>query len=72
MFGGSENDPEAILDQNLKKTYPKLELNIYNQDRKAAVDSFRCYWQIDTMIKTRNIKLFPLVEGITIPIDDSE
>ena len=39
-------------------------LNIYNQDRKAAVKSFICYWQINFMIRMRSYGQFPLVEGI--------
>ena len=50
-------------------TYPNAELNIYSQDRKAAVDSFSCYWQIDNMIKQREFGFFPLVEDVLIKID---
>ena len=38
-------DPEIQLDQRIVDTYgDKGILNIFNQDRKAALDSFRCYW----------------------------
>lgn len=49
-------------------------LNIYNQDRKAAVDSFTCYWQISTIRRTRQYKLFPLIEGddVVIELNDKE
>mmetsp|Transcript_24004 Transcript_24004/g.36885 ORF Transcript_24004/g.36885 Transcript_24004/m.36885 type:complete len:129 (+) Transcript_24004:2-388(+) len=40
---GKSSDPSVLLDNALAKTYGTF-LNIYNQDRKAAVDSFKCYW----------------------------
>lgn len=44
-----ENDPKVKLQRDLDKTYGG-KLDVYNQDRKAAIDSFRCYWQIDYMM----------------------
>lgn len=46
MFGAL--NPAQLLERDLIKTYGEEgKLNIYNQDRKAAIDSFTCYWQID-------------------------
>ena len=47
-------------------------LNIWNQDRKAAVNSFMCYWQIDYMIRDRSYGNFPLLEGIKIDLDKKD
>jgi hypothetical protein len=44
-----ENDLKASYGINDKKL---TILNIYNQDRKQAIDSFKCYWQIDSMIQS--------------------
>ena len=67
------SDPKIVLERKLCETYgPKGILNLYSQDRKAAVDSFRCYWQIDQMIISRNFGSFPLVENVKIQVDDEE
>ena len=56
-------DPSVLLDIELQESYGKnQQLNIYNQDRKAAVDSFKCYWQIDSMIQSRCFSNFPLID----------
>lgn len=52
---------EQNIHKEIIKTYgmrgsseeEKIVLNIYNQDRKAVVDSFTCYWQISTIRRTR-------------------
>jgi hypothetical protein len=72
MFANS-TDPAVILEKALIETYGKAaEINIYNQDRKATLDSFMCYWQIDHMIKARSFGSFPLVENVLIYIDPEE
>ena len=44
-------DPAVKLENDLIETYGVAgHINIYNQDRKATLDSFMCYWQIDHMI----------------------
>lgn len=69
----NNSDPAVILSKKLLETYgDQGTLNIYNHDRKAAVDSFKCYWQIDNMIKSRNYGNFPLIENTVIPIDPAE
>ena len=69
----SANDPETILQLKIEKTYGKAgKLDIYNQDRKAAIDSFKCYWQIDYMIREREYKEFPLFRVNKIIYDDHE
>ena len=71
-----DKDNKSALDYKndnlLYKTYPGAELRIYSQDRKAALDSFICYWQIDHMIKAREFGLFPLVPDVVIAIDKQE
>lgn len=47
-------------------------LDIYNQDRKATVESFRCYWQIDYMISNKEFGLFPIVEDIKIQVEEKK
>ena len=44
QMSGDKNDPLVKLDMDLSTTYRDRKLNIYTQDRKAAVDSFKCYW----------------------------
>ena len=70
MFGEASNDPEAIEEGQLTKTYGKSgKLNIYTMDRKATVNSFKCYWMIDTMIRTRQYMEFPSIEVSKIIIE---
>ena len=38
----------------------------------TSMASFKCYWQIDQMIITRNFGSFPLVENVKIQVDDEE
>jgi hypothetical protein len=69
----NNTDPAVILERALKDSYgSEGYLNIYNQDRKATLDSFMCYWQIDHMIQSRTFGNFPLVEDIHIYIDPEE
>ena len=71
--GEDENENKII--RELIDTYgPEGILNIYNQDRKAAVDSFTCYWQISHIRRTRQYELFPLIEGqdVDVPLNDKE
>ena len=65
----NKSDPDHALDMALSLTYPGAELRIYSQDRKSALDSFSCYWQIDHMIKAREFGIFPLVPDVVIEID---
>ena len=59
---------------DLSTTYRDRKLNIYTQDRKAAVDSFKCYWQINNMVCSRKFENFPLADGpnVTIFIDAAD
>ena len=39
------NDPKIVLERQLAQTYMKKGiLNLFCQDRKAIVDSIKCYW----------------------------
>ena len=72
-FLSNSADPEVILDKALTRTYGKIgQLNIFTQDQKATVDSFKCYWQIDHMVQNRTFGHFPLIESIPIKIKHSE
>ena len=78
LFVNNPNMAESkALTKELIETYGEGgTLDIYNQDRKAAVDSFRCYWQIDNMIQTREFREFRIVDVDEIfvepPKDDDE
>jgi len=47
-------------------------MNIYTKDRKAAVDSFQCYWQIDYMFRKLEFGMFPLVEDAEVRVVQSD
>lgn len=63
----NEKDPSVVLQKGLEKTYEIAgKIDVYNQDRKAAIDSFRCYWQIDYMMQNGEFKEFPLFTRVKI------
>jgi hypothetical protein len=70
---GAGSGSQGSEDAELKETYGDAgKLNIYNQDRQAAVDSFTCYWQISTIRQRREYQLFPLIEKVTVQVEEDD